>query len=72
MKESSLDEYFEGLERRKEVMVSLRDILISHGLIEAKKWNKPCYTYDGKNIAILYDFKEHCGIGSGRLGDLPD
>ena len=52
MKESSLDEYFEGLERRKEVMVSLRDILISHGLIEAKKWNKPCYTYDGKNIAI--------------------
>lgn len=63
MKESSLDEYFEGLERRKEVMVSLRDILISHGLNEAKKWNKPCYTYDGKNIAILYDFKEHCGIG---------
>jgi uncharacterized protein YdeI (YjbR/CyaY-like superfamily) len=60
---STLDEYFEGLQRRKKVMIALREILNSNGLTEAKKWNKPCYTIDGKNIAMLYDFKDHCGLG---------
>lgn len=40
----------------------LRSILLDAGLDEALKWGKPCYSIDGKNIAIVQPFKEHCSL----------
>ena len=31
-------------------------------LQEEWKWRAPCYTYQGKNVAIIGDFIEHCSF----------
>ncbi len=41
----------------------LRRIVLECGLTEEIKWGKPCYTYKGKNIVILNNFKDNCGLG---------
>lgn len=33
--------------------VKLREVLLDCGLDEELKWRKPCYTFEGKNIAII-------------------
>ena len=63
MDSEGLDFYFETQTRRPVIMTKLRNILLSNNLVEEKKWNGPCYTSDGKNIAILHDFKEHSVLG---------
>jgi len=40
----------------------LRELLLASGLKEEVKWGQPTYTLNGKNIAMLYAMKEHCGI----------
>jgi uncharacterized protein YdeI (YjbR/CyaY-like superfamily) len=40
----------------------LRSILLDAGLDETLKWGKPCYSVDGKNVAIVQPFKEHCSL----------
>lgn len=40
----------------------LRDILLGAGLDEEIKWGKPCYVYEGTNVAIIQPFKEHCAL----------
>jgi uncharacterized protein YdeI (YjbR/CyaY-like superfamily) len=40
----------------------LRSILLDCGLDEELKWGKPCYLFEGKNIAILQPFKAHCAL----------
>jgi uncharacterized protein YdeI (YjbR/CyaY-like superfamily) len=40
----------------------LRAILLESGLDEQLKWGKPCFQHDGKNIAIIQPFKEHCAL----------
>lgn len=44
------------------VMKELRPIILDCGLQEELKWSVPCYTQDGKNIAILAAFKEYCAV----------
>lgn len=43
-------------------MQKLRSILLGCGLEEELKWGKPCFTFEGKNIAILQPFKPHCSL----------
>lgn len=43
-------------------MQKLRTILLDGGLTEEIKWGKPCFSFEGKNIAILQPFKEHCSL----------
>jgi uncharacterized protein YdeI (YjbR/CyaY-like superfamily) len=43
-------------------MQKLRSILSSCGLDEDLKWGKPCFTFEGKNVAIIQPFKEHCSL----------
>jgi len=43
-------------------MQKLRTILLGCGLDEELKWGKPCFTFEGKNIAILQPFKAHCSL----------
>ncbi|MEQ8470759.1 MAG: YdeI/OmpD-associated family protein [Marinoscillum sp.] len=39
-------------------LVELRRIVLDCGLTEESKWGVPCYTYGGKNVAIVSAFKE--------------
>lgn len=43
-------------------MEKLRAVLLDCGLEEEIKWGKPCFAYEGKNIAILQPFKAHCAL----------
>lgn len=40
----------------------LRSILLDCGLDEDLKWGKPCFTFAGRNVAIIQPFKEHCSL----------
>src|SRR5262249_11921588 len=39
-----------------------REIAIGCGLTEEIKWGKPCFTYRGKNVAIVIPLKESCAF----------
>jgi len=41
---------------------ALRDIFLRSELSEELKWGCPCYTLDGKNVALIHGFKEYCAI----------
>lgn len=40
----------------------LRSILLECGLDEDLKWGKPCFMSEGKNVAIIQPFREHCSL----------
>lgn len=40
----------------------LRAILLECGLEEEIKWGKPCFAFEGKNVAIIQPFKEMCSL----------
>jgi len=42
---------------------ALRAVLADLPLTEERKWGKPCYTRDGKNIVILQGFKDYFALG---------
>ncbi len=50
-----------GTQWRKE-LEKLREIILECGLTEVLKWGQPCYTVDGRNIALIHGFKEYCAI----------
>jgi uncharacterized protein YdeI (YjbR/CyaY-like superfamily) len=41
---------------------TLRSILLDCGLDEELKWGKPCFSFGGKNVAIIQPFKEFCAL----------
>lgn len=40
----------------------LRSIMLETELTEDLKWGVPCYTLKGKNILMIYAFKEQCSV----------
>ncbi len=40
----------------------LRAIILSCGMEESLKWRQPCYTFNGKNVLIISEFKDYCVI----------
>lgn len=40
----------------------LRSVLLECGLEEEIKWGKPCFAFEGKNVAIIQPFKEMCAL----------
>ena len=52
MPDNGVDDYVEASTLWPEEIRVLRPILLGAGLDETVKWNKPCYTHDGANIAI--------------------
>lgn len=58
-----IDEFIENTPVWKAEYKALRQLLLESGLTEEKKWWQPCYTFDGKNIAIIGAFKEFISIG---------
>jgi uncharacterized protein YdeI (YjbR/CyaY-like superfamily) len=59
----SLESYFDNLATWRQESLRLRSILLGFPLKEELKWNQPCYTSAGKNIAIISGFKEYCVLG---------
>lgn len=55
-------------------LAELRRIVLACGLTEEVKWGAPCFTVDGRNVAILAPLKETCGLSffAGALLDDPD
>ncbi len=47
----------------REELGKLRAILLDSELREEFKWYQPCYTFEGKNVAILHGLKESCALG---------
>lgn len=43
-------------------MKKLRSLLLECGLEEDLKWGKPCFTFEGSNIAIIQPFKAHLSL----------
>jgi uncharacterized protein YdeI (YjbR/CyaY-like superfamily) len=59
--QQSLEAYFRKPAWRAEA-AKLRAILLAAGLNEERKWAQPCYTYDGKNIAIIQRMKDFIAL----------
>ncbi len=57
-----VDAYIRDAEQWQEETAKLRAICIDSDLVEAFKWRKPCYTFEGSNIAIIQGFKEYCAL----------
>ena len=52
-----VEAYIRRSEKWPEEMTGLRPILLGCGLTEEIKWGKPCYSHEGRNIAILQEMK---------------
>lgn len=50
-------------ERWQAEIAELQRILSGFDLRQERKWGKPCYTIDGKNVVIVQGFKEYCALG---------
>ena len=55
-----------------EPMELIRIWLLDSGLTEELKWGMPCYTHNGKNISMLYAFKDCCGLSFFKGGLMKD
>lgn len=52
-----VDKFLEESKQWQEEIAKLRAILLKTKLAEDFKWNLPCYTYNGSNVAIIQPFK---------------
>src|SRR5690349_8082884 len=50
-------------ERWRAEIAELERILSGFDLKKERKWGKPCYTLNRKNIVIIQGFKEYCALG---------
>jgi uncharacterized protein YdeI (YjbR/CyaY-like superfamily) len=50
-------------ERWKAEIAEMRRVLAGFAMKEERKWGKPTYTVNGKNIVIMQGFKEYFGLG---------
>jgi uncharacterized protein YdeI (YjbR/CyaY-like superfamily) len=50
-------------EQWKAEIAALRRLLADFPMKEERKWGKPTYTVDGKNIVIVQGFKEYFALG---------
>lgn len=53
-------------------LAALREVLKASGLTEEMKWGAPCYTLDGKNVAMLVALKECAAISFFKGAALQD
>src|SRR5438270_4087346 len=49
--------------RWKAEIAAMQRVLAGFAMTEERKWGKPTYTVDGKNIVILQGFKEYFALG---------
>jgi uncharacterized protein YdeI (YjbR/CyaY-like superfamily) len=59
---SSVDAFVSRAKQWRGEIEKLRSILLECGLDEEIKWGKPCFLFEGTNVAIIQPFKEHCSL----------
>jgi uncharacterized protein YdeI (YjbR/CyaY-like superfamily) len=57
-----VDEFLTKAKRWRDELETLRTILHDCQLNEEFKWRSPCYTFQGKNVAILGELKDCCTL----------
>ncbi len=62
-KNPRVDAFVGGVKHWQAELTALRALLQHSGLTEDIKWGKPCYTLNGANVAILYEFKDCAAVG---------
>ena len=60
---ANVDAFIGRATKWREELNKLRAILLDSELTEEFKWYQPCYTFQGKNVAILHGLKESCALG---------
>ncbi len=60
--ESEVDAFVSRARSWHAEIQKLRSILLDCGLDEELKWGKPCFLSEGKNVALIQPFKEHCSL----------
>lgn len=58
----TVDEYILNAGNRKDILITLRELLKSTELAETVKWGSPVYTINGKNVVGIGAFKSYAGI----------
>src|SRR5690606_7881974 len=61
-KDPKVDAFVNRATMWRDEIQKLRSILSESGLDEELKWGKPCYLFEGANVAIIQPFKEHCAL----------
>jgi uncharacterized protein YdeI (YjbR/CyaY-like superfamily) len=57
-----VDAFIANAKRWQAELKQLRAILLDSELTEELKWGEPCYTFQGKNVAIINGLKESCAL----------
>ncbi|MGB5553231.1 MAG: DUF1801 domain-containing protein [Flavobacteriaceae bacterium] len=57
-----VDDFIEKAQNWQQAYEQLRRIVLDCQLTEEFKWRQPCYSYQGKNIAIIGGFKDYCAL----------
>ncbi len=59
---AKVDEFVSRAKRWRGEIEALRSILLDCGLDEELKWGKPCFLFEGSNVALIQPFKQHCAL----------
>jgi len=56
------DTFFDDLDEWGDECRALRACALEVGLVEEWKWKQPCYTHNGKNVAMISPFKSYASL----------
>ena len=62
MNSKRVDQFLTKAKKWNEEMILLRKICLDCGLTEDYKWMHPCYTFEGKNVVLIHNFKDYCAL----------
>ncbi len=62
MAAATVDAYIENSDLWPAEVAALRPILLGAGLDEDIKWRKPCYSHNGKNVAIVQEMNDFLAL----------
>jgi hypothetical protein len=57
-----VDIYISNTKRWQDEMEKLRRIVLSCGLDEKLKWNKPCYTFEDGIVVMIAGMRDSCAL----------
>jgi uncharacterized protein YdeI (YjbR/CyaY-like superfamily) len=57
-----VDDFIANAKKWRAELKKLRDLLRDSELTEEFKWHQPCYTFEGKNVVVLGEFKDGCAL----------